>query len=143
MSEIPDGYFRDTNGMLKQSVTVAASEAEHADLSRLDSMSKQALIALIIKMGGVDVALMTKTEIAEAYLHRLATESLDKRSARWESAGREWLDREKGKAVTPIAAQIVVKDEKPVDKRELARKIDFLMSMVENEGETVLLPPTS
>ena len=118
--------------------------AESVDLSRLDSMGLEELKTLVRRVcgGKLAIALMTKTEIAEAMMYRLACKALDPEGRETLAAINQWLDREKGRAVTPIAAQIVVKDEKPVDKRELARKIDFLMSMAENEKETVLLPPT-
>ena len=112
--------------------------AQTVDLSRLDSMGLDELKTLVRRVcgGKLAIALMTKTEIAEAMMYRLACKALDPEGRETLAAINQWLDREKGRAVTPIAAQIVVKDEKPVDKRELARKIDFLMSMAENEAET-------
>lgn len=121
-----------------QAQVQAAVEA--SDIATLRSMSKEALVSLIIKMGGVDVALMTKQEQAEAMMHRLAEKALDKNGRETLAAINQWLDREKGKAITPIAAQIKIVDDKPIDRRELARKIEFLMSMADSEPETVLLP---
>ena len=113
------------------------------DLGVIDQMDAPALRTLLKRIGGhsLKIGLMTKQEIGEAMMHRLAVKALDPAGRDTLAAIQQWLDREKGKAVTPIAAQIVVKEEKPIEVKELARRVDFLLAMADNAAETVLLPP--
>lgn len=104
-SNAPHGYYRRTNGMLHQlqpnDVETASNAITEAQLSRLDSMSREELVGLVrlCNVDAVAIALMSKAEIAESMLQKLAVNALTSKDAKQTLENvNAWLDRERGKA---------------------------------------------
>lgn len=75
------------------------------DLTALDSMTRQQLVALIKRIGGAmwGVVLMTDEQRAEAMLDRMAIIALTSADQKAASESmREWLDRKLGRSVQRI-----------------------------------------
>ena len=128
--------------MPKSSVIATPSETPpqtpQIDPTALEGLTRDELIALVKIMPGWPVALMSEDEQAEAMFTRLAIEGLDPKGKQWQTAISQWFDRKRGKPVTPVAAAIVVKDDKPLDRRELARQVDFLLAIARNSDAPVI-----
>lgn len=139
-SNCPPDYYRRENGMLHQKpdASIITTVFSAIELASLESLSKSGLIALIKRLNpdSVRIGLMTKEEIGEAMMHRLAVKALDPAGRETLAAINQWLDREKGRPVTPVAAQVHVKVDEVIDKKQLAREIAFALAIVENEEKT-------
>jgi len=106
-SNCPTNYYRRNNGMLHQiDGNVSPEESNAPDLTRLDAMTREQLIALVERMArqcGM-VAAMSKEETAQAMRDVLADIALkpllngDKAEIRARmDAIDKWLDRTEGK----------------------------------------------
>ncbi len=90
----------------KQTIAV-----ESDDLSRLDSLSREELIALVRRLDGAAIGMMTKEEVAEAMLFKLAHTALTSRDTKDTLAAiREWLDRSEGKPMQRQQMLVAVAD---------------------------------
>lgn len=110
-SGCPNDYYRRVNGMLHQIPAISNTEAqESVDLTRLDEMSREELVALVKTICGArwgEVAGMTEDEIADSMKLKLAHGGLTQTDI-WKAlpAMKEWFDRAKGKAPQSIAMKI-------------------------------------
>lgn len=124
--------------MLAQANARVLQEKEDVSIERLQRMSRNELMALIQRISGArwgEVALMNRQERLEAGNLRLWHAGLTGTDvSKWLPALREVLDRELGKSVTPIAAQVLVKDEQenPPDIKQLAREIEFCLAITKD-----------
>lgn len=85
--------------------TPQMASIEGVDLTALDSMTKQQLVALIKRIGGAmwGVVLMTDEQRAEAMLDRMAIIALTSADQKAASESmREWLDRKLGRSIQRI-----------------------------------------
>ncbi len=106
-SNCPPDYYRRSNGMLHQIPTETAPQSPEIDAKALEGMTRDQLLALVKKMPGWPVALMTKAEQAEAIITRFAIEALDPNSKQWQPAGQQVLDRTQGKAIQRVDQRVL------------------------------------
>lgn len=140
MNDIPYGYYRAENGMVKQKPEhdVLDSQVEPLDTATLSLLDKTALIALVQRIGAArwgEVAMMSKNERMEAARLKLWHYGLTQGDIyKALPALKEVMDREVGKAVTPIAAKIETIEAKQLSSPvEIARKIKFVLAMARDE----------
>lgn len=97
------------------------------DSKSLEELSKDQLIALVIRCNGWQMALKSREEIAEAFKLKLAMSGLaEKDMFKALPIMREWFDREMGKAAQVVQQQVTIKQE-PMSDFELARHVEFLL----------------
>ncbi len=121
MNDIPNGYFRDTDGMLRmitQQEAPQSPEIDATDIKRLEALPHSQLLALCRRMAcqcGL-VAMMTEEETAQAMLDTLAHTALKPVSSALNmradidsrlKAVDKWLDRTQGKAIQRIDQRIL------------------------------------
>ena len=110
-NNVPDGYYRDSNGILKQkqdeqethSIVLSILPSE---LSRLESMSQAELIGLVQRMAcqcGL-VVLMSDDEREQALFDVLATKGIKAMDV---PAIKEYFDRKKGKPIQGIDQRLL------------------------------------
>ncbi len=146
-SNVPQDYYRRTNGMLHQiqATTAQQSPSDAIDpetLSSLQTMPKDALISLIQRVSGAmwGVGLKTKEEIAEAFKLKLAIGGMNEKDMfKALPIMREWFDREMGKAAQSIAMTV---EDKGLGKLSDERLLRLEQELAKMTGlEAVLIPP--
>ena len=110
---------------------------EHPEIeqSELDNLSRDALIALVIRCNGWQMALKTPAEIAEQFKTKLAMNAMSEKDMfKALPIMREWFDREMGEASQSVSLN--VKDDR-MDKLP----IDQLIRLAAMLDEPVIIRP--
>lgn len=150
-SNAPPGYYRRINGMLHQlqanDTETGSNALTEAQLSALDAMTKEELIALVQRMArqcGM-VAAMSEDETAQAMLDTLAHTALKPIiqgvNMRADIQNRlssidKWLDRTKGKAIQRIDQRVLTVGNRDASELSTAE----LFAMLRHAQEAKQLP---
>lgn len=128
-SNCPPDYYRRSNGMLHQIPAESDKpiETPDIDLASLESMTKEALISLIQRVGGAiwGYALKSDDERAEAARLKLYAMGMDSTEVhKVVPALDKWFDRTVGRAKQQI--ELTGKDGSPLSVRLLAIQEKYL-----------------
>lgn len=133
MNDLPNGYKRDGDGML----ILSSGNTDNEDFSRLDSLTRDELITLIKTLPGVSTAMLTKEEIGEAMMVKLAHTALTSRDVKDTLAAiKEWLDREHGKPMQrqqSLVATVDATKPMPENDRKALEHYFKIKGMINND----------
>lgn len=142
MNDIPDGYYRAENGMVKQKPEhdVLDSQVELLDTAILANLDKDALIALIQRIGAArwgEVAGMDDNAIESAFRLKLAHGGLTQADMfKALPVMKEWFDRTLGKAPQSIAMKLEVN---PLGKMQTDRLLVLERELAKLTGQEALV----
>lgn len=151
MNDIPEGYYRHENGMLKQIEASPPTQSvgiTDATIEKLGQMQKDDLITLIKLVSGAiwGYALATKDEKREAMrlrVYNIAMTSSDNETVL--KACNQWLDREEGK---PQQKQVIDLNETkevtvnindPAALMELAKRVGFVLTRASDQHKMLTI----
>lgn len=126
----------------EQSLLVVAAAPIPFDAAKLEEMTKNELIELLMRIGGAvcGIAMQTPEEIAEAFKLKLAINGLGERDMfKALPIMKEWFDRTMGKAAQSVS--LTVKDEglgKLSDERLL--RLERELARVTGQDAVVIAP---